>query len=153
TYSVDKSHYDQQKGLIPVVIEDLHVVSPNYATVTGKRLFVIPSLFGRASNRLPADSVRHYDFIDREAFTHIDSVTLKIPAGYKPESVPGDVSIDSRFGKYAATVKVTADKIVYYRRYEESMARFPPADYPELVKFYDRLYKADHSRVVLVKGQ
>jgi hypothetical protein len=151
TYSVDKSHYEEQKGTIPVVREYLHVVSPNYAAVSGRRLFVNPDLFDRSSYRLPGDSVRHYDFVDKQSLTDIDSITLHIPAGYQPEAVPSDVTIDSKFGKYAETVKVMPDRIVYYRRFVESVGRFPRGDYPELVKFYERLYKADHGRVVLVK--
>jgi hypothetical protein len=153
TYKVDKSHYEEQKGTIPVVKEYLHVVSPNYASVSGRRLFVNPDLFDRSSYRLPADSVRRYDFVDKQAFLDIDSITLKIPAGYQPEAVPTDVTIDSKFGKYRAAVKVSPDRIVYYRRYEESVSRFPPADYPGLVKFYEQLYRADHSRIVLVKKE
>lgn len=153
TYSVDKSNYEEQKGKIPVIKEYLHVLSPSYASVSGKRLFVNPDLFDRSSKRLSEDSVRRYDFVNKEAFTEIDTVTLKIPAGYQPEAVPADVAIDSRFGKYSTSVKVSADRIVYYRRYEESTGRFPPADYPDLVKFYERLYKADHSRIVLVKKE
>jgi hypothetical protein len=153
TYSVDKSHYEEQKGTIPVVQEYLHVMSPNYASVSGKRLFVNPDPFDRSSYRLAADSARHYDFVDKQSFTDIDSVTFKIPTGYQPEAVPADVAIDTKFGKYASSVKVMPDRIVYYRRYEEEIGRFPPADYPELVKFYERLYKADHNRVVLVKKE
>ena len=151
TYKVDKSSYSEQKGTIPIVDEYLHVLSPNYATVSGRRLFINPDLFDRSRSRLPADSVRHYDFINKEAFTEIDSVTIKIPAGYEPEAMPEDIRIDCKFGKYNASVKVADDKIVYYRRYQESINRFPPSDYPDLVKFYERLYKADNSRIVLVK--
>jgi hypothetical protein len=90
TYKVDKSSYSEQKGTIPIVDEYLHVLSPNYATISGRRLFINPDLFDRSRYRLPADSVRHYDFINKEAFTEIDSVTIKIPAGYEPEAVPED---------------------------------------------------------------
>jgi hypothetical protein len=45
------------------------------------------------------------------------------------------------------------DKILFYRSWEESMARFPPSDYDGLVKFYEQLYKADHNRIVLVKKE
>lgn len=151
TYKVDKSHYEEQKGTIPEVKEYLHVVAPGYANISGKRLFIVPDLFDKSTYRLPADSARKYDFIHKEAFTDIDSITLRIPAGYRSEAVPQDVAIDSKFGKYHASVKVSPDKIVYYRRWEESVNRFPPSDYAALVKFYEQLYKADHNRIVLVK--
>jgi hypothetical protein len=153
TYKVEKSHYEEQKGTIPVVREYLHVLSPNYAAVSGKRIFINPDLFDRSNHRLPADSVRHYDFLDKNAFRYIDSITIKIPTGYQPEAVPQDIAIDCKFGKYNSAVKISSDKIVYYRKWEESVNRFPPADYPDLVKFYERLYKADHNRIVLVKKE
>ena len=153
TYKVDKSHYQEQKGTIPVVKEYLHVLSPNYAGISGKRLFVTPNLFDRSPTRLSADSVRKYDFIEDVASRDIDSIFIKIPAGYTPESVPPDVSINSPFGRYTASVKIAGDKIIYYRSREESVGRYPPSDYAGLVKFYEQLYKADHSRVVLVKKE
>ena len=152
TYKVDKSHYEEERGTIPVVKEYLHVLSPGYANVTGKRLFVVPDLFDKSNRRLPADSVRKYDFIVKEAFTDIDSITIKIPAGYRPEAMPPDIAIDCKFGKYSASVKINDDKIIYHRRWEESGNRFPASDYTDLVKFYERLYKADHTRIVLVKN-
>src|SRR6201995_1765192 len=54
TYNVDKSHYEEQQGQEPVVKEDLHVVVNNYASVSGKRLFINPNVFDRSRTRLPA---------------------------------------------------------------------------------------------------
>jgi hypothetical protein len=99
TYKVDKSHYEEKKGDIPVVNEYLNVVSPNYASISGKRLFINPDLFDRSRYRLPTDSVRHYDFVDKKAFTDIDSITIKIPVGYEPEAVPQDIAIDCKFAR------------------------------------------------------
>jgi hypothetical protein len=153
TYKVEKSHYEEEKGALPVVKEYLHVVSPNYANITGKRLFVNPNLFDRSGYRLAKDSVRHYDFVYDKAFRDIDTITINIPPGYQPEAVPPDTHIDSKFGKFTASVKVMPDKILYYRTREEFVARFPPSDYDALVKFYEQLYKADHNRIVLVKKE
>ena len=152
TYKVDKSRYEEQKGALPVVKEYLHVVSPDYANITGKRLFITPNLFDKSTSRLPQDSVRHYDFVNDRAFRDIDSITIQIPTGYQPEALPPDVLIDNKFGKYSASVKVLPDKILYYRTREETFARFPPSDYAALVKFYEQLYKADHTRIVLVRN-
>jgi hypothetical protein len=153
TYQVVNSKYSEERGALPSVREDLHVISPNYANITGRRLFINPNLFDRSSTRLAPDSVRHYDFVIDKAFRDIDSITINIPAGYQPEAVPQDIHIDGKFGKYTASVKVMPDKIVYYRTCEQSMARFPPSDYDALVKYYEQLYKADHTRIVLVKKE
>jgi hypothetical protein len=153
TYSIDKNHYEELEGPRPSVTEQLHVVAPSYASVSGKRLFITPNVFDRSNTRLSADSVRHYDYVTDESFTDVDSVQIAVPAGYQPEAVPKDVAIDSKFGSYRCTVRVDNDKLVYYRYLQQDARRFPPADYAALVNFYEQLYKADNSRIVLVKKE
>jgi hypothetical protein len=153
TYSVDKSRYEEQKGPMPVVKEDLHVLAPSYAAVSGRRLFIMPNIFDRSGTRLSADSVRKYDYVTDEAYTDIDSVQIAVPPGYQTESVPKDVAIDGKFGSYRSSVRFRDDKVVYYRFLQQSAHRYPPGDYADLVKFYEQLYNADHSKVVLVKKE
>lgn len=153
TYTVDKSSFEEERGSIPAVKEYLHVTSSGYASVTGKRLFVAPNLFNKTSLRYSSDSVRKYAIVYNDAFRDIDSITITIPAGYSPESMPQDVKLDSKFGKYAFSLKVEADKIYYTRLLEKSRNRFPASDYAELVKFQEQIYKADHARIVLVKKE
>ncbi len=153
TYSVDKSHYEEEKGPLPVVKEDLHVLAPNYANVSGKRLFIAPNVFDRSRTRLPADSIRTYDYITERAYTDIDSVVISVPAGYQVEARPKDVAIDGRYGTFRASVKFENDKLIYYRYLQQQADRYPPAEYQALVKFYEQLYQADNQRVVLVKKE
>ena len=153
TYSVDKSHYEEQQGPHPVVKEDLHVLAPNYASVSGKRLFIAPNVFDRWRTRLPADSIRKYDYINNEAYTDIDSVVIAVPAGYEVEARPKDVAIQGEFGTFRASLSFENDKLVYYRYLQQSTGRYPPAEYQSLVKFYEQLYQADNQRVVLVKKE
>ena len=153
TYSVDKSHYEEQQGPHPVVKEDLHVVASNYASVSGKRLFIAPNVFDRWRTRLPADSIRKYDYVNDEAYTDIDSVVIAVPAGYEVEARPKDVAIQGEFGIFRTSFRFENDKMVYYRFLQQSAARYPPAEYAALVKFYEQLYQSDNQRVVLVKKE
>ncbi|HEX2629627.1 MAG TPA: hypothetical protein VHM26_11460, partial [Chitinophagaceae bacterium] len=81
----------------------------------------------------------------------VDTVKIQLPAGYEPESMPQDVSVSSPFGKYSCSVKLTNGALYYYRSMEQYEGRFAPAEYAELVKFYNAVYKADRNKVVLVK--
>ena len=153
TYQVDKSSYEEEKGRIPVVKEYLHVTSNSYASVTGKRLFISPNLFNKTGLKYSPDSVRKYDIVYNQAFRNVDSIAIQIPAGYMPEAMPQPVKIDSRFGKYSFSIKIEGDKIYYSRLYEKNKSRFPASDYAELVKFQDQIYKADRTKIVLVKKE
>ncbi len=153
TYDVRSFHYDEKKGAIPVVEEKLDLVADHYATVTGKRFFVIPNLITRSNLRPKTEEKRTADILVGTDFTDIDTAEIRIPAGYTPESVPPEVGIESKFGKYSATVKVNSEKIIYYRKFENYSGKFPPTDYDAFVKFYEAIYKADRNKVVLVKNQ
>jgi len=153
TYAVNKNNYEEERGAIPVIKEYLSLTSPNYANISGKRLFVAPNLFTKNNVRLSLNTLRKYDLVNRYAYKDIDSIILKIPPGYQPESVPADIKTETAFGKYISSTKVLEDKIIYYRLFEQYSGRFPAADYADLAKFYEQMYKADRNRVVLVKKQ
>ncbi len=153
TYQVNDSKYTEEKGILPVVKEYLHVLSNGYASVTGKRLFIAPNLFNKTGLRYSPDSVRKYDIVYNDAYRDIDSIVIAVPSGYLPESIPAAVKIDGRFGKYSSSYKVEGDNIYYTRVQEKSRGRFPAGDYAELVKFQEQIYKADRARIVLVKKE
>lgn len=153
TYQVDKSNYEEERGSLPAMKEYLHVTSPAYASVSGKRLFIAPNLFNKTGLRYSPDSVRKYDIVCTQAFRDVDSITIQVPAGYIAEATPASAAIDSRFGKYHTSFKLDGDKILYSRVYEKNKSRFPASDYAELVKFQEQVYKADRSKIVLVKKE
>ena len=153
TYDIKSYDYKEEKNAIPAINETLDLVASKYATVSGKRFFVIPNIITRTNRKLKPDEDRKYDIVLNKEFKDIDTTEIKIPAGYTPEAVPQDVKIESKFGKYSASVKLSGDKITYHRSYEHYSGRFPAKDYAELVKFYEAIYKADRNKVVLVKNE
>lgn len=153
TYDVNSFEYKETRGLLPAVEEKLDITVSNYATITGKRLFIVPNVMTRTYRRLTPDENRVYDLELGFEYKDVDSVEITIPAGYTAESVPADVSLSGKFGNYKCAVKVEGNTIRYYRSIEHFSGNFPAKDYAELVKFYDAMYKADRNKVVLVKSE
>jgi len=116
-------------------------------------LFIAPDILTRSSTKLKQEDERKLEVKLYNEYTDIDSVEIKIPAGYQPEAIPQDMKIQTKFGKYFSSVKVMPDKILYYRNREQYSGTFPPSDYNELVKFYEQIYKADRAKIVLVKKE
>lgn len=151
TYSVDKSSYKENEDVLPSVDEYLHITSQGYATVTGKRMFIQPDLFNKSTTKLNKDEERKFDIVYPNAFKDVDTISITVPDGYTPEAIPSNVSINDKFGNYNISFTVNGNKIDVLRVNIRDKARYPPSDYLELVKHYDDIYKADRSRIVLVK--
>ncbi|MEO8861147.1 MAG: DUF3857 domain-containing protein [Ginsengibacter sp.] len=152
TYEVVKNEYSEHKGTIPSMDEYLKIQLSNYAIITGKRLFISPGIFSGKIEKLLPDTLRKNDFLIKEPYTYIDSIEIKIPAGYEVESMPKDISMQTKFGKYISTVKLLNDRIICYRFLQQDRGRFPANEFNEIVKFYNQVDKSDRSKLVLVKA-
>lgn len=152
TYEISRFDYSEAGTTHPHVNELLEINVSNYATITGKRLFIIPNVMTRNHRKLSVDTTRRFDMVLGYAYRDVDTVSIKLPAGYVPESVPADVSIQSAFGKYTCSVKLEGEVLHYFRRVDFFGGRYPAANYNDLVKFYESMYKADRNKVVLVKN-
>jgi hypothetical protein len=151
TYDVNDFDYKEHKALLPVIDEKLDITASNYATITGKRLFIQPNIMTRSYQKLRTDTERKYDVVLNLEYRDIDTVEINLPAGYEPEALPRDVTISSQFGKYNCSVKLNGNKLLYCRSNEQYSGRFPATQYGDLVKYYEEVYRADRNRVVLVK--
>lgn len=153
TYDISSFDYKETKSSLPMIEEKLDIVVSNYATITGRRLFIVPNVMTRTNRKLSTDEDRKYDLDLSFEYRDIDTVEIAVPTGYSPEAMPKDVMLNSKFGHYESVVKLNGDKLFYYRKMEHYSGRFPAADYAELVKFYETIYKADRNKVVLVKKE
>lgn len=152
TYKVEKNEYEETKARIPVINEYLKITSANYASVTGKRLFIAPNLFNRES-KLSEDMDRKFDIEFRYSYKDVDTIFIKIPPGFVTESIPKGVNIINKFGNYSISYKVLNDTIELLRIHEQNAATFPASDYKELVTYIENMYRADRARIVLIKKE
>lgn len=154
---IDLPHYDvvgfyfsEDKQSISTLNEQVDITANNYASITGKRMFVTPNIISRLHTKLKPSEKRKYPIALGMDYIDVDTTVIEIPEGYQLESLPSAFNIDGKFGKFASSTELKENKIYYYRRMERIGGEFPAA---ELVKFYDQIYKTDRSRVVLIKKE
>jgi transglutaminase-like putative cysteine protease len=153
TYDVLSFDYKENRSALPSIDESLDITVSNYATITGKRLFIIPNVMTRTHQKFSVDTSRKYDIVFNYEYQDLDTVEVELPKGYEAETMPKDVAIKSQFGKYNCSVKLSGNKLYYYRNIERFSGRFPAGSYDDLRQFYEAIYKADRNRVVLVKNE
>jgi hypothetical protein len=152
TYDVNAFNYrEDYSNRLPVIRESLELTVTDYAQISGKRIFINPDILTRSRVKLLDDKERQLGVEFRDEFCYIDSVEIAIPSGYETESLPKNVQLQSKFGKYETRIVVGPDKITYYRKFEHFSGRFPKTAYVDVVKFYNEIYKSDHSKIVLAK--
>lgn len=137
---------------LPAVIEKVQLVSKDYASVTGKRLFINPNILSRHGVKLTEDEQRQNEIVYEYGFRTADSVTIKIPQGYTVEAMPKTVQLDNAFGTYSVQYSFKDNIITMIRRYDRNNGKFPAADYQKMVAFYNAVYLADRTKMVLVKS-
>jgi len=151
TYEINNYKYDLNTADVPVLHETLNIKASNYATMMGKRIFIIPNMINQSSLQMVMDENRTADFLFGTAYCDSDYVEIKVPAGYKLEGSIKDVELSGPIGKYSVKSSFDGDKIIYKRYMERYSGRIPVSKQKEVVDFYNTIYKTDKSRIVLVK--
>lgn len=153
SYDISKFDYTDEKGTLPVIDELLELTANNYCTISGKRLFIVPNILNKSSSKVTGAATRKFDVKLSSAFIDIDSVEINIPAGYTPESIPGNISLDTKFGTYNSTAKISSGKIEYIRNFQRNSGRFPASDAVALAEFFSKIYSSDRAKIVFVKEE
>ena len=151
TYQIEKVSYAEKKEMIPEVDEILQLVAPNYASITGKRIFIHTNILNKSDVKFKAEDIRKFPIVYPNAFKDVDSIAISIPEGYVLESVPKNVIISNKFGFYSVHYSVIGNIIEVIRLHQRDAAIYPSTDYPDFAKYYADIFKADHSQVVFVK--
>ena len=152
TYDVLSFEYKEDfSQRLPVIHETLKIKVSDYAQISGKRIFINPDILTRSLKKLTDDKKRRFAVELKEEFIYIDSIQISIPSGYEIESKSTDLELKTPFGYYINRMIIKGDNIIYYRKQEQYSGRFEANVYADIVKFYNDMYDADHTSIVLVK--
>ncbi len=152
-YDVNTYETSEDKKILPTLTEQLEITASNYATVTGKRMFLLPNVMSRYGIKLEEDTARLSPVAFPMAYTKTDTVNITIPTGYKVESQPKPQVLTSRYGSFTTTLSVNGNTITYIRKLDINGGTYPVGEYNDILNFTNTIYKSDRNRLVLVKEQ
>jgi hypothetical protein len=123
----------------------------HFGQLMQSRLLVLRpgSALARAGYFFPATPRRWPIELRAEVGRH--SVRVKLPAGFHIDELPAPVHLESPYGKYDATWKPTADEVLLEESLEVRSVTAPAAAYAAVRNFFEHVYGAEQSPVVLVK--
>jgi transglutaminase-like putative cysteine protease len=140
----------QEKSILPSAKISSKYKLINYASVTGKRLFITPNVMNKntflpkKSHNRKAEIVVNFEYVD------VDSVIVNVPENIFLEGEPEEVSIESVFGSYQTRYYLEGGRIIYTRRLEVRKGVYDPSRYDEFVEFYRDISRADQTRLVFL---
>lgn len=153
SYEILNFSYREERSALPVLNEMLDITANNYGSISGKRLFIRPNILNISTAKIRNANDRKFDINLPAGFIDIDSVEINIPAGFKEESIPRNVSIDTKYGSYSAVIKMTAGKIFYLRTLQRNNGHYPAAEAVAIQDFFEKIYNADRAKIVFVKEE
>jgi transglutaminase-like putative cysteine protease len=153
TYHINSFDYQETRTTIPEMKEALQLTVSGYATITGKRLFIVPNVLNRSRTKLNADDERKQPIQLDYGYTDIDTFEIEIPSGYEVEAMPQAVQLKTQFGTYNSSVVLKDNRVIYIRKQVYAAGKFPSSDYKSFVNYFSEIYKADRNKMVLVKKE
>ncbi len=153
TFEVTSFNYSEHKQLLPWIHETLGIDVSAYATVTGKRLFINPDIMTRSHIKLPPDADRKFGIELGNGHMENDSVSIRLPKGYKIESIPKDLLYENPFFSYRVTIVLKNDVLDYSRSLLFKGGDHAAGRYADLLTAFEQVYKADRAKVVLVREE
>jgi hypothetical protein len=143
-FTVTSAKYTEQKSENPVGNLKFEVTIKGFGDSKGQRIYFTPAF--TKEDYLPADTSA---LRVTASYINVDSISYYIPIGYKVESMPEDVFIESEFGTYRYSLKTNADQIVLYRQLELNEGLIPFEKYNSFRKFYNSTATADRGIIIL----
>lgn len=145
-------NYEQDKKPIPEAKEHINIQVNQYASISGKRMFLPLNLLNKHEYVPKKLEERKTDIVLNYAYSDYDTIVYNIPKEYNIEYIPESIKIVSQFGEYKSYTTEKNGSLLYIRINKRNKGRFPADSYDQLIEFYKDIAKADQQKAILIKG-
>lgn len=125
----------------------------DYGKASGDRIFMDMNPFAK---RMHSDRTARVNDIEVDAgMTVADTISVKLPAGFVPESLPASGIVESQFGRLVTEVAYDEDEamVKVIQSLTLYAGRFPKESYADYRTFARSVSRSYDGKTVLVKKQ
>ncbi len=150
-FQINHFEIQQEDKPVPTILEQLSLYIPTYATLSGKRMFLLLNPLNQYNLSQKAGKERKNDIVIRRGFWDADTVEFTFPQDYRIEHKPENISISTPFGEYSTTISSENNHIRYIRHLKLFSGRYPASHYSEMETFLRQLQRSDQQKAVLIR--
>jgi hypothetical protein len=125
---------------------------PAYGSLAGKRILTPVNLFQTRHLDAFKQTERKFPVYFPYPFSEVDEVHLKVPAGFKVESVPQQQAVTLPYAGYQSVSQFDGTQVSTERQLVLNGILFPVERYSELKGFFNRVQAGDEQQAVLQEG-
>ena len=141
--------YTDYKDIIPKAVEKISLSSQVLVTKSGKRLFIPVNIFNQLKSIPAKVDKRMMPVYLGMAYLDKDSVTMKLPDGFRPETIAQGKRFSTEFGEYSTSVRLENNTLFYVRTFKRNRGTWPKEKYAGFLDFYSSIFNADKAKIVL----
>jgi hypothetical protein len=132
--------------------EKLEIKAKNYAQKFGKRLMFIPNALNQTFSVPDQYEERFCPFTVSRGYFDKDKMVFTLPENWEVESIPKEINLKTKFGKYKAQFdQLNEDQISYKRSMLIKKGNYKKSEYSAFRDFLHEIKTKDQSKIILVK--
>ena len=130
-----------------------HLVAPQFAQVTGRRILFEPHAFRRSDTARFTASDRKYPIRFRYGWHELDELKITLPQGFSLENAEAPGSMDfGDPGSYNVSITTTGQEVTVRRELtfgNKALLKFASAQYPALKRVFESVHVSDTTSLSL----
>ncbi len=149
--SLTKINHHNDKDKV-VFTEEIALEIPEYGLLQQENFLFKVNVFNRSSSVPKRYRNRTHPLFIQRGYKDVDEVLIHLPEGYRLETLPAPIHLDTKFGLYEVTIEKISDKqLKYTRSILQKHGTFPKEEYTAFRNFKKKISKYDNLRLLLTK--
>lgn len=137
--------------ITPKLVLNLDMEAEKYGSLSSNRMFIELNPLNRNTFKTENLQKRKTDINISIEYTEVDTITFQLPELFSVEFLPQQYKYESVFGNYNTSILKKENSIIYIRSFSINQGKYSKDLYPEFVKFFENIAKADNCKAVLKK--